>query len=191
MTGSGHGQEHSELLALYAAQALPASEARVAESQLATCPECRHELQSLRPVIDSLVAWPTDVLRPPRPLWERIEQRIAGETTVEPPSTVPARSAEPEWSDVGPGIACQLLSTDVARDRVSMLVRLAPGAEYPPHRHRAVEELYMLYGELIVDDKTFYPGDYRRAEPNTVDQRVWSESGCTCVLVTSIHDALL
>ena len=29
-----------------------------------------------------------------------------------------------------------------------MLVRLAPGAAYPPHRHAGVEELHLLEGEL-------------------------------------------
>ena len=71
-----------------------------------------------------------------------------------------------------------------------MLVRLAPGTDYPPHRHQGVEELHMLEGELIVDDKTYYPGDYRRADAGTVDRRIWSETGCTCVLITSTRDIL-
>jgi anti-sigma factor ChrR (cupin superfamily) len=74
---------------------------------------------------------------------------------------------------------------------VSMLVRLAPGTDYPPHRHADVEELHLLHGELIVDEKTLYPGDYLRSEPGTVDHRVWSETGCTCVLLTSIDDIIL
>jgi hypothetical protein len=45
--------------------------------------------------------------------------------------------------------------------------------------------------ENIVDDKKLYPGDYLRAEPGTADHRVWSETGCTCVLLTSTRDALL
>jgi anti-sigma factor ChrR (cupin superfamily) len=92
---------------------------------------------------------------------------------------------------VAPGVSCKLLETDPERGRVSMLVRLAPGTGYPPHRHAAVEELYLLYGELIVDDKTYHPGDYRRAEAGTVDHRVSSETGCTCLLMTSLHDAIL
>jgi anti-sigma factor ChrR (cupin superfamily) len=85
----------------------------------------------------------------------------------------------------------KLLATDRVQHRVSMLVRLSPGTDYPPHRHEGVEELYMLDGELIVDDQRFYPGDYRRAELGSVDRRVWSETGCTCFLVTSFRDAIL
>jgi anti-sigma factor ChrR (cupin superfamily) len=99
--------------------------------------------------------------------------------------------AEPEWSDVAPGIACKLLATDTERNRISMLVRLAPGTDYPPHRHDEMEELYMLHGELIVDGETFYPGDYRRAAAGAADHRVRSETGCTGVLVTSLADAIL
>jgi anti-sigma factor ChrR (cupin superfamily) len=97
---------------------------------------------------------------------------------------------QPEWEQVAPGITCKLLATDMEKGRVSMLVRLAPGAEYPSHTHAGVEELHMLEGELMVDEKTLYPGDYLRSEPGTADHRVWSESGCTGVLLTSTRDIL-
>jgi anti-sigma factor ChrR (cupin superfamily) len=71
-----------------------------------------------------------------------------------------------------------------------MLVRLAPGVDYPPHMHAGVEELHLLDGELWIDERKLYPGDYNRAEPGTSDQRVWSETGCTCVLITSPGDVL-
>jgi hypothetical protein len=50
--------------------------------------------------------------------------------------------------------------------------------------------LYLLYGELWIEHRKLYPGDYNRAEPGTSDQRVWSETGCTCVLITSTRDML-
>ena len=105
-------------------------------------------METLRPIIDSLVAWPTDVLRPSAPLWERLAQRIAEETGRETAVLSHARSVQ----------LCQLLATDADKRRVTMLVRLAPGAEYPPHRHAGVEELHLLHGEVIVDDRTLYPG---------------------------------
>jgi anti-sigma factor ChrR (cupin superfamily) len=103
----------------------------------------------------------------------------------------PARQwFEPNWEEVAPGIACKMLATDTERHRVSMLVRLVPGGEYPPHTHAGVEELHLLDGELWIDDRKLYAGDYNRAEPGTGDKRVWSETGCTCVLVTSTRDVL-
>jgi anti-sigma factor ChrR (cupin superfamily) len=185
-----HGPEHSELVLMYALQALPSSEMPALEAQLSWCDECRKEMETLRPVRDSFVSWPTDVLRPPASLWGRLAQRVAAETGGEPVSPGPQHWVEPEWEEAAPGISCKLLATDTDRDRVSMLVRLAPGVDYPPHRHAGVEELHLLQGELMIDDRKLYPGDYNRAEPGTADSRVWSETGCTCVLITSTRDAL-
>jgi anti-sigma factor ChrR (cupin superfamily) len=134
--------------------------------------------------------WPVGLLGPGASLRERLAKRIAGETGRE--AVLPDASAwrEPEWEEAAPGIFCKLLATDVARKQVSMLVKLLPGVEYPPHTHAGVEELHLLEGELWIDDRKLYPGDYNRAEAPTGDKRVWSETGCTCVLITSTEDVL-
>jgi anti-sigma factor ChrR (cupin superfamily) len=186
-----HGNDHSDRVLLYALQTLPADEVPAVEAQIAACAGCREELGKVRPLVDAFVAWPTDVLRPPAPLWDRLARRIAAETGEEPLVPAPPPSTTSEWTEVAPGISCKLLATDTEKKRVSMLVRLAPGTDYPPHRHAGVEELYMLDGVLIVDDERFHPGDYRRGDAGAVDHRVWSETGCTCVLITSFHDAIL
>ncbi len=185
-----HDQEHLDLVFLYALQALPSSEIPVAEAHISACAECRQEMKTLRPVIESFISWPTDVLRPSASLWGLLAQRVAEETGKEPvlpPSQLPAK---PEWEEVAPGISCKLLATDTEKNYVSMLVRLAPGTDYPRHRHAGVEELHLLHGELMIGDKKLYPGDYNRAEPDSVDHRVWTETGCTCVLLTSTKDVL-
>ena len=136
-----------------------------------------------------LAAWPTDVMQPNASIRERLAQRIA-ETTGRPPELPIAEWIEPSWEEVSPGIFCKLLATDVERKRVSMLVRLMPNVEYPPHTHAGLEELHLLEGELWINDRKLYPGDYNRAEAPTSDARVWSGTGCTCVLVTSTEDIL-
>jgi anti-sigma factor ChrR (cupin superfamily) len=179
-----------ERVSLYALQSLPAGERPTVEAQIAACAECREELDALKPVIRSLVSWPTGVLRPPTPLWDRLARRIAAETGREPVSPPPRRPAGSEWEEVAPGISVKLLATDAENHRVTMLVQLAPGTDYPAHRHAAIEELHLLDGELMIDDRKLYPGDYSLAEAGSVDHRVWSETGCTCVLVTSPKDVL-
>jgi anti-sigma factor ChrR (cupin superfamily) len=186
-----HDANDVERVFLYAVHALPPSEIPLAEAHLAACADCRHELEALRPVVDAFVSWPTDVLRPAPSLWERLEQRIATEHGRRPTGPPSPGWALPEWEAVAPGIECKLLATDTETGRVSMLVRLAPGTEYPPHRHAGVEELHLLHGELMIGDRRLYPGDYNRAEAGTVDRRVWSDTGCTCVLLTSVHDVIL
>src|SRR6266404_5843434 len=186
-----HDREHLDLVFLYALRALPSREIPAAEAQISACADCQQEMKMLRPLIGSFVSWRTDVLRPSISLWERLAQRIAEETGKEPVLPPLQLPAKPEWEEVAPGISCKLLATDTEKNCVSMLVRLAPGADYPRHRHAGVEELHLLHGELMIDDKKLYPGDYNRAEADTVDHRVWSETGCTCVLLTSTKDVLL
>ena len=180
---------HSETTGAYALHALPADEATAAEAHIAGCADCQRELESLLPVLERFAAWPIDVLAPPASLQQRLALRIAKETGG--PAIAPPRQwTEPDWEEVAPGIECKLLATDSERDRVSMLVRLAPGASYPPHTHAGVEELFLLDGELWIDERKLYPGDYNYGPPAAGDDLVWSETGCTCVLVTSTKDVL-
>jgi hypothetical protein len=183
--------EQSEVTCAYAAQALAASEVAAAEAHIASCPDCQRELESLRPVVNRFISWPTDVLRPTTSLQGRLALRIAEETGKQPVLSSAGRQwSEPEWEQVAPGIECKLLATDTERHRVSMLVRLAPGASYPAHTHAGVEELHLLDGELWIDERKLVPGDYNYGAPGAGDERVWSETGCTCVLVTSTKDVL-
>ena len=190
---SGNNKERCEQIertCLYALQVLPRSETLAAQGHIASCANCQRELESLRPVVDRFVAWPADVLRPTTSLQRRLALRIAQETE-KPPVLPPARRwFEPQWESVAPGIECKLLATDTQRHRVSMLVRLAPGASYPAHTHAGVEELHLLDGELWIDGRKLVPGDYNYAAPGSGDQRVWSDTGCTCVLVTSTKDII-
>ena len=182
--------EQSEVTCAYAAQALGASEAAAAEAHIASSTNCRRELESLRPVISRFVSWPTDVLHPATSLQTRLAHRLADETGRQPVLPPAGRWSEPEWEQVAPGIECKLLATDTERHRVSMLVRLAPGASYPGHTHAGVEELHLLDGELWIDERKLVPGDYNFGSPGASDERVWSETGCTCVLITSTKDSL-
>jgi CheY-like chemotaxis protein len=114
----------SDLVLDYALHALAPAETSAVAAHISVCPDCRQELEMLR----ELSELPTDVLQPSTDLGVRLARRVAEEAGV-PPLLPPApRSSEPEWEEVGPGIFCKLLAMDVDDHRVSMLVRLAPGA---------------------------------------------------------------
>ena len=168
----------------YALDALTGEERASFEAHLAGCAQCRNELEAIRPAVESLEDWPVDVMRAPGSLWSRIAGEIGGE------ETVASSWRDPEWREVGPGIFCKTLSRDLETKRLSLMVRLAPGVAYPPHSHAGLEELYLLDGELWINERKLYPGDYSRAESGSADARVYSETGCTCVLVTSGDDIL-
>jgi anti-sigma factor ChrR (cupin superfamily) len=182
--------EQNELTCAYSLQALPPSEVPAIQAHITLCADCHRELESLRSVVNRFVSWPADVLRPTTALHERLARRISEETGKQPVLPPVRRWSEPEWEQVAPGIECKLLATDTERHRVSMLVRIAPGASYPAHTHAGVEELYLLDGELWIDGRKLVPGDYNYGAPGAGDERVWSETGCTCVLITSTKDTL-
>ena len=182
--------DRAAAISVYALGALPAKEVPELETHLASCDECHAWLASLRPIVDSFAFWPNDVLCPSETLQKRLATRISPQIGTEPAVALQAQWIEPEWEQAAPGISCKLLAKDSKRDRVSMLVRLDAGAAYPPHTHAGREELYLLEGELWIEDRKLYPGDYNRGEAGTADQRVWSETGCTCVLITSSRDVL-
>jgi anti-sigma factor ChrR (cupin superfamily) len=163
----------------------------MAEAQISSCEECRKELEALRPVVRSFVSWPTDVLRPAHSLWERLAERIAKDAGTPPVSLPLELSVKPQWEEAAPGIHVKILARNDEKNSVSMLVRLDAGAEYPGHKHAGVEELHLLDGTLKVDDRTLHPGDFIHAEEGSVDHRVWSDTGCTCFLMTSTKDVLL
>jgi len=186
---STHNQEHLDLVFQFALQSLSPREMASAEAQILSCEDCRQELETLRPIVRSFVGWSTDVLRPAESLWGRLAKRIATQAGTQPfvPSLAPAK---PEWEEAAPGIHVKILARNAEIDSVSMLVRLDPGTDYPAHRHAGIEELHLLHGILKVDDRTLYPGDFIHAEAGSVDHRVWSETGCTCFLMTSTEDNL-
>jgi anti-sigma factor ChrR (cupin superfamily) len=182
--------ERSDVTCAYAAETLTSREIPEAEAHISVCPACQREVESLRSLLKWFVSWPTDVLRPTTSLQKRLAFRIAEDTGTSPILPSPAEWSEPAWEQVAPGIECKLLATDRERHRVTMLVRLAPGASYPPHTHAGTEELHLLHGELWIDERKLFPGDYYKAAAGTGDDRVWSETGCTCVLMTSTDDTL-
>ena len=182
--------ERADRTLAYALLLLSASEGIDAGAHIVSCLDCHREMEAMRAVVDHFVFWPTDLLRPTASLQARLALRLAEETGQRPVLPPGPQWSEPEWEQVAPGIECKLLATDTERHRVSMLVRLAPGASYPPHTHAGVEELHLLDGELWIDERELFPGDYNYGAPGSGDVHIWSETGCTCVLITSTKDVL-
>jgi anti-sigma factor ChrR (cupin superfamily) len=177
----------SELTELFAIGALSAEMMASQSAHLATCETCSQRHRSVLRILAAFRSWPVNDVDPSPELWSRLEKKVGGNpANAEITVSVP----EPQWEEPAPGIHCKLLSSDREFNRVTMIVRLDPGTEYPPHTHAGIEELHLLDGELWIDDRKLFPGDYNRAEPGSSDARVWSETGCTCVLITSPSDVL-
>ena len=188
--------------ALHALDALEPEEAAIFERHLAVCPLCRAETESLRRTADALLSQVP--ARPvPAGLRERLLSRVAAG---EVPATQPwkswrapaaaggvhlLRSGDGAWEPTAvDGVEVRRLFVDPAADRVTMLVRMAPGTSYPPHRHGGAEECYVLEGDLNVGDTTMRVGDYQRADGGSRHGVQSTTGGCLLFIVSSLHDEL-
>jgi ChrR Cupin-like domain len=67
------------------------------------------------------------------------------------------RSDELAWQTMAPGIPDKPLFEDAARKYNTSLVRMEAGAHYPSHHHPATEELFMLSGDLHLENQIIGP----------------------------------
>ena len=90
------------------------------------------------------------------------------------------------------GISVKKLHVDAEQDRVTMLVRMAPGTSYPAHRHGGAEECYVLEGDLRVSDSLhMHANDFQRVEAGSVHREQSTDDGCLLLIVSSLSDELL
>ena len=101
------------------------------------------------------------------------------------------RANEGDWQETGAGVAVKRLSYDAERRIATMLIRMAPGAAYPPHRHALAEECYVVAGDLHNGDLVLPAGDFPRAEAESVHVTQVTESGCLLVITSSREDELI
>ena len=95
------------------------------------------------------------------------------------------RASEGTWRGIAPGVMAKLLSFDRTSGRTTTLLRFAPGTHYAPHRHTAVEELYVLEGGCSIAGREMTVGDYHRAEAGTVHHDTSTDDGCLLLVVSS------
>ena len=108
------------------------------------------------------------------------------------PALTVLHADEGEWEPIGiPGITVKRLAVDAVRECVTMLVRMKPGSAYPPHRHAAHEECYVVDGDLRVGEEILMrSGDYQRAPAGSRHAVQSTEGGCTLLITSSQHDEL-
>lgn len=173
------------------------------------CAVCRAEIDGLERAAAEL-ALASPPAEPPGHLRDRLFARIRAER----PAGGPARTLAPtqvwkEWTATAAaselnraddaafeptaiaGITVRRLSVDRAADRATMLVRMAPGTSYPPHRHGGPEECFVLSGDLHHDDRVMRAGDYELTTAGTRHDRQWTDDGCLLLIRSSLSDELI
>ncbi len=189
-TGTVH-----ELASLYALGGLgPAEEKHFEEHLRMGCEACSAELRSLEDVTSALAA--SIAVEPPSQLRERLMARVTRMPRTpgiayHEAGVLIARSKEIDWKPFAPGITFKPLYRDKARNTDTMLVRMEAGSRIPRHRHAQIEELFVLSGDLHVEDQVMFAGDYCRADLDSVHDQSFSETGCVFLLMASPDNQLL
>lgn len=129
----------------------------------------------------------------PRPvLREKLLARVRPPVTQFAPGIFVARASESGWRRTkSPGVTFKELYVDPKTQMATSLLRLAPGARYPAHRHTAVEQCLVLEGEVELGDLRLSAGDYEWAEASTTHDLIRSETGCLLLIMSSKHDEFL
>ncbi len=187
-------EEIRELAALYALGALPSDAAAVVAARLAAGdPRYLDEVAACRGVVDDLASAARPVAAPPAAR-ARVLARVAAleAPVLEQDGLRFVRGAQLAW-EAGPiaDFSTKALRVDEEGGRVTLLARLAPGAVYPSHRHRGVEEIYLIEGDLLINGVLMRGGDYCSAAADSLHDGIRSPSGCVFVVTASTADEFL
>jgi quercetin dioxygenase-like cupin family protein len=125
-----------------------------------------------------------DGARAARAVRRRLMERVADADT----SHLTIDADQGDWQPFLPGVSLKVLHE---QDGVlSYLLRLAPGAELPPHRHPVDEECLVLEGRLRVGTQVeIGPGGYHLAHGGALHATIGSVTGATVFLRGAIPDA--
>lgn len=125
---------------------------------------------------------------PPASLRDRVLARLRDEAAQAPRDLLTLRAGARDWQRVTPRVELRVLFVDpVARTR-SLLARLAPGGEIPPHAHGVAEECLVLEGDLRIGDLELGPGDYHLAPVGTRHPSITTRGGAVVYLRQGVDE---
>lgn len=75
-----------------------------------------------------------------------------------------------------PGVEIKYLYRDPSGKQTT-LVRMAPGAKLPTHRHTGLEQSFVLEGTLVDEEGACTAGNFVWRRPGSVHE-AWSPDGC-------------
>ena len=90
-------------------------------------------------------------------------------------TTRTTRADQMAWEPLADRISRRLLAPP--RGAAAYLVRMAPGAAAPAHRHGHAEECMLLAGEMYLDDLLLLGGDFQLAQAGGLHHEASSEQG--------------
>lgn len=186
-----------ELAPLYAIDQLSEEERGWVEQQIMECPDLAEELTGYQLGMTAMAytvpSLPMDLALKDR-LFDRLELDPAQSTAIPQLSFVSyqaIRSQELNWqTHPTPGVEVAIVHTDETKREIVGFLRAAPGVHYPLHRHAAIEEIFMLEGDLVIGNEVYGAGDYIRSHPGST-HAPYTIEGCRFFFHTSMDDEYL
>lgn len=177
---------------LYALGALSPAEREKLEADILAGnidPEDIHEhLQTITELAEDIASV---MPAPRRAVKDGIMAAISGTETPQEQKTIFVLADEGVWVDMAPGISIKVLFQDADKARTTLLVRLQPGAAYPPHRHIGTEECLVLEGDLHVDGTVLHAGDFTVSFNDRIHTDTHSSEGCLLLINSPMNDEFL
>jgi ChrR Cupin-like domain len=118
--------------------------------------------------------------------WSEAESKITPEREPVPYLTI--RAQDLDWQpQTIPGVMIAIVHRDEIKRELVGFLRAEPGVHYPFHRHAAIEEIFMLEGDLVIGDEVYGTGDYIRSNPGS-SHSPYTNGGCRFFFHTSLDD---
>jgi anti-sigma factor ChrR (cupin superfamily) len=185
--------ELQERAFLSAIGALSAEEQLAFERHLAEgCEFCAAELAAQQEICVHL-AFAAPVIEPSATVKDKLMKRIAKEkqansqkqveTVGETAKFFTLYAAEGAWQMLSEGVFVKQLYVDREKQTVTSLYKMEPGAQAPRHIHSGVEECFVIEGDFHINDLKLGPGDYHRAEPGSLHQKIYTEKGNLLLII--------
>jgi anti-sigma factor ChrR (cupin superfamily) len=187
----------AELAPLYALDLLDPDERIWVETQVLECPDLAEELASYQAAV-GVIPYSAPIM----PMAADLKDRLFDKLGLEPVEAVPElppelspnlkmfaiRSADLDWQPRRiEGVQAVVLFRDEVNRTQHLVVKAVAGVVYPFHQHEGIEEIYMLEGELIIDDQVYLAGDYIRSYPNSIHAPS-TNTGCMFLIRACIDD---
>lgn len=172
MTHRAADDQIIEMAALYALGVMSQGEARAFENHLAEgCEVCLAEVAAFEGVAGS-IGFAADEAEPDGEVRNLLLARLPREGVQSEPELsremFSVRADEGDWSQIEEGILMKVLSMDSATGLATSLIKMSPGMRLEPHRHKGLEEIFILEGDCNVNGEDLGPGDYHRAAPGSI-----------------------
>lgn len=182
-----------ETLALYVFGLLEEGESAAVDTHIAKgCSVCADEVKAFSQTA-AAIPEALETIQPPPHLKQKVLESIRPPAGLEQPLPgVFVLKQGGDWKQTPlPGVSTKTLYIDPETSFVTTLLRLQPGAVYPPHHHVGVEQCLVLEGTVRIGDIALQSGDFEFAGVGTNHGPVTTDTGCVLLLVANRHDKFL